>query len=90
MNENINARLGFDARNPPDELTRNQMKNLIDLVLDHEAYSERDGDRLVHLFSSVCKHPAGSDVIYWPKLAGFDRDLTPDEMLKVAMGEPLG
>lgn len=89
MNEKLNARLGFDSRNPPKELSRAQMKNLIETLLDPQFYTEREGDYLLSLFKRYCKHPGGSDVIYWPNLAGFARPLEPDEILKVAMGEPL-
>ncbi|MCR9216828.1 MAG: hypothetical protein NXI14_06445 [bacterium] len=40
MNQKINARLGFDYLNPPKELTRDQMKNLIDTILDVGFWSE--------------------------------------------------
>ncbi len=89
MNQKINARLGFDSQNPPMELSRDQMKNLIETLLDVEFQTEREGEYLVWLFNNFCKHPGGSDVIYWPNLAGFERELEPDEILKVAMGEPL-
>lgn len=89
MNEKRNARLGFNYFNPPEELTRDQMKNLIDTILDVGFWSEREHDCLLSLFKRFCKHPGGSDVIYWPNLAGFARPLEADEILKVAMGEPL-
>jgi hypothetical protein len=89
MNEKINAKLGFDYLNPPEPLTRDQVKNLIDLLFDHSAHTEHQRDLLLGIFDANCQHPGGSDVIYWPNLAGFHRDLAPDEVLKVAMGEPL-
>ncbi len=88
MNQKINVRLGFDYLDPPEKLSRDQMKNLIDVLLEVD-YTEREGDLLIGVFCDYCKHPGGSDVIYWPNLAGFDRELEPAEILKVAMGEPL-
>ena len=88
MNEKLNARLGFDYFNPPEELSRDQMKNLIDVLVEAD-HNQREGDLLVGVFSNHCKHPGRSDVIFWPDVAGFDRELEPDEILKVAMGEPL-
>lgn len=30
-------------------------------------------------------HPRVSDLIFWPGLEGFDRELTPDEVVDVAL-----
>lgn len=83
------SRYGFDLRNPPAELTREQMRLLVWAIMEVEVESEAEDALLVNLFCKYCKHPAESDLIFWPNHAGFDRELECEEVVRLAMGESL-
>jgi hypothetical protein len=83
------SRFGFDLKNPTAELTHEQMRLLVWAIMEVEVKSEAEHDLLVNLFCKYCKHPAESDLIYWPDHAGFDRELDCEEVVRLAMGESL-
>ncbi len=83
------SRFGFDLKNPPAELAREQMRLLVWALMNAESTSEEEDQLLLNLFCDYCKHPAASDLIFWPNHAGFDRELECEEVVRLAMGESL-
>ena len=69
---------------PDPALTRSEMTEIVARVM---ARGE-DRDFYLELFRVNCKHPSGTDLIYWPNLVPElpqGREPTPEEIADVAM-----
>jgi hypothetical protein len=72
---------------PVVDLTRAEMVEIVSRV----AAGGTGHDFYLELFLVNCKHPSGSDLIYWPNLVPElpqDREATAEEVATLAMGNP--
>lgn len=70
------------------KLSREEMIELVAHITDG---SEAQVEEKVDLFSANCKHPSGSDLIFWPDLVsefGEGREPTVEEIVDLAMRDP--
>jgi hypothetical protein len=76
------------AIRPDPTLTREEMTEIVSRAT---AVTD-DSDFYLELFLANCKHPSGTDLIYWPNLVPElpqDRDPTPEEITDLALrGRP--
>jgi hypothetical protein len=70
----------------PKTLTRDEMIELVRNIFNPQGFSEARIDLMVAQFIFNCKHPAGSDLIFWPS-GHFpdDRDPTPEQIVDKAI-----
>jgi hypothetical protein len=66
-------------------MTRNQLVELVQRIIDVDADSEAAHDALIDQFEANVPRPGASNLIFWPHDEGFDRELTPDEIVDIAL-----
>jgi len=63
-----------------------QLLSLVRRIMDAEVVSDAELNLLVEEFNRNCRHPAGSDLIFYPEVAfGPDVDPTPEEVVAKAL-----
>lgn len=70
-----------------NNIGREELVNLIKRILSApgSGVSDEELDSWVVQLQRSVPHPRVSDLIYWPNLCGFDRDLTPEEIADIAL-----
>lgn len=63
---------------------RSELLRLVTYLMSGEGTESEQVAALRELESRV-PHPRVSDLIFWPQHEGFDRELTPDEVVDVAL-----
>lgn len=66
------------------EATRVEALRLTTYLMSGER-SEAEQEAALAELQALVPHPRVSDLIYWPSREGFDRELSPDEVVRVAM-----
>lgn len=69
------------------QLTRDEMLSLVDRIF-FAAGTEAQANADVKLFIANCRHPSGSDLIFWPDQVpefGADHEPTVEEVVDLAM-----
>ena len=61
---------------------REELVRLVTYLMSGEGSEEEQAEALRKLEARVL-HPRVSDLIFWPRHEGFDRELTPDEVVDV-------
>lgn len=59
--------------------------SLVSFIMSAEGTEEEQAAALSEL-ERLVPHPRVSDLIYWPRYEGFDRDLTAEEVVEIALG----
>jgi hypothetical protein len=70
-----------------DKTRRNEIIRLVDCILSapESSMSEEELDELLLQLKRSVAYPQITDLIYWPNLLGFDRDLTSAEIADFAL-----
>ncbi len=63
---------------------RSKLPRLVTYLMSGEGTEPEQELALKELESGV-PHPHVSDLIFWPEREGFDRELTPDEVVDIAL-----
>jgi Colicin immunity protein / pyocin immunity protein len=69
------------------QLDREELLKLVRRISANEG-SEAEIDEAIEVFQANCKHPSGSDLIFWPNLVpefGQGREPTVEEIVDLAM-----
>jgi hypothetical protein len=66
-------------------MTRQQLVELVQRIIDVDADSEAAHDALVERFEANVPRPGASSLIFWPHDEGFDRELTAEEIVDIAL-----
>ncbi len=53
-------------KNSVSDYTEDEFIRLVQRIIGNEA-SEEEENKLVHYFNTLCEHPAGSDLIFYPE-----------------------
>ena len=61
------------------------MIDLVRRIMEADAASEAEHDALIDRFEASVPRPGASALIFWPEQEGFDRELTPEEVVDVAL-----
>ena len=76
------------------QMDREELIVLGHRIMNADAETEEENDRLIDLFEANVPRPDASDLIFWPEEAtGRRRDLTPEEIVDIALSyeaTPLG
>ena len=75
---------------PP--LSRDEMNSLVSRIFLAEG-TESQANADVELFIANCRHPSGSDLIFWPNLVpefGDDYEPTVEDIVELAMRGAVG
>jgi hypothetical protein len=73
---------------PQGKLSREELLVLVRRIMAGEATSEAEDTLQVELFVENCRHPAGSDLIFYPQdVFGEQVDVTPEMIVAKALGE---
>jgi hypothetical protein len=73
----------------PVDLSREEMVEIVSRAISGSG--NPDHDYYLELFLANCKHPSGSDLIFWPDLVPElpqDREPTAEEIADLALGRP--
>ncbi|MBO5093655.1 MAG: bacteriocin immunity protein [Lachnospiraceae bacterium] len=76
---------------PAAGLSREDLIDIVEMLLTMrdqetgESLSEAEYDALVTMFQKNINHPAGSDLIFYPQLAGLPSNPTSDEIVDFAL-----
>lgn len=76
---------------PAFQLSRPDLIDLVETIISmHDKdsgrlLSEEELDELVKLFEAAISHPAGSDLIFYPELAGLPENPTTEEIVDAAL-----
>ena len=63
---------------------REELVGLVTYLISGEG-TEEEQDAALKKVKAAVRHPRVADLIYWPRHEGFDRELTPDEVVHVAL-----
>jgi len=74
------------------KMSKEELLKLVKIIsnagLDEDTgkkYSEKEIDRLVEVFEENISHPGGADLIFYPELCGLSNDVSPEEIVCVAL-----
>ena len=69
------------------QLDRDQVLQLVEQIRATIRAGEDDDlvDLLVLRFKQSVPHPQATDLIFWPNLLGYDRELSPQEITDIAL-----
>ena len=68
-------------------VSREELLTIVRQIMTGQAASEVDDNLLVEVFATNCRHPAGTDLIFYPEeVFGPDHDPTPEEVVAKALG----
>ena len=63
---------------------RSELLRLVTYLMSGDG-TESEQDEALRALESHVPHPRVSELIFWPQHAGFDRELTPDEVVDVCL-----
>jgi len=63
---------------------RQELVRIVTYLMSGEG-TEEDQDAALKALESRVLHPRVSSLIFWPSHEGFDRELTPDEVVNIAL-----
>jgi len=84
-------RLLYQQALVPADVTREEMVEIVSRAMPQNG--NPNYDFYFQLFLVNCKHPSGSDLIFWPNLVAElpqDREPTAEEIADLALGQPTG
>lgn len=64
--------------------SREGLVGLVNYLMSGEG-TEEDQDTALKKLKAAVLHPRVADLIFWPRHEGFDRALTPEEVVDVAL-----